>query len=345
MASIEDVAREAGVSISTVSYALSGKRSIRESTRERVRDAADRLGYLPHASARMLASNRSNIIAVVAPLHPDTDDRAHMEFALEVTRAARRRNYDTLLFVDDDALAGMKRNAATSLADGIIVLDVDADDARADFARSLSYPTVFIGIPAETRELVCVDLDFESAAALAVERLAAAGCTSIGLITHCDDVISRGQNFPLRVMSSFEQDLTARGIAHAVATPRVGHVEEALDELIAALPRLDGLVVNSNPEVAWAVTSSLARRGLNIPEDVSVIAVGVPYSTERLPSPLDTIPLVAQESCELAVSLLTRIIDEGFGAPETTLIPPTYIERGSVRTSDHNKKTEGETGR
>ena len=104
MATIEDVAREAGVSISTVSYALSGKRAISAGTRERVRDAATRLGYLPHASARMLAANRSNIVAVTAPLHPDTDHSAHMVFAMEVTKAAREKDYDTLLLVHDDAL-------------------------------------------------------------------------------------------------------------------------------------------------------------------------------------------------------------------------------------------------
>ena len=138
MATIEDVARVAGVSISTVSYALSGKRRISDDTRRRVEDAAAELHYAPRASARALAANRSEIIAVTAPLHADTDPTAHMAFAMEVTIAARTRDYDTLLLVQDDALSGMKRSANSALADGIIVLDVAAHDDRAD-ARALDH--------------------------------------------------------------------------------------------------------------------------------------------------------------------------------------------------------------
>lgn len=99
----------------------------------------------PRASARALAANRSEIIAVTAPLHKDTDPAAHMVFAMEVTIAARQHDYDTLSLVHDDALEGMKRSASTALTDGIIVLDVVPHDDRANLARKLSYPTVFIG--------------------------------------------------------------------------------------------------------------------------------------------------------------------------------------------------------
>ncbi|HMO10646.1 MAG TPA: LacI family DNA-binding transcriptional regulator, partial [Actinotalea sp.] len=155
MATIGDVAKEAGVSISTVSYALSGKRAITEETRVKVLDAARRLGYAPQAAARALAARRSDLLAVTTPLHADTDHSAHMAFAMAVTRAARARDYDTVLLVHDDALEGMRRSAATSLADGIVVLDVAADDARAELARTLDCPVVFIGLPSDTAGLTC----------------------------------------------------------------------------------------------------------------------------------------------------------------------------------------------
>ncbi|BDZ62186.1 hypothetical protein GCM10025873_19770 [Demequina sediminis] len=196
MATIADVAQAAGVSISTVSYALSGKRSITQATRERVLAAAQELGYLPHASARMLAANRSHIIAVSEPVHPDTDDAAHMSFAMETTKVARSHNYDTLLLVHDDALAGMRRSAATQLADGIVVLDVDEDDARVPLARTLACPTVFVGLPADTEGLLCVDLDFEAAARTAIDRLVETGHRQIGLISHRRETLDRGSNFP-----------------------------------------------------------------------------------------------------------------------------------------------------
>ncbi|WP_084104614.1 LacI family DNA-binding transcriptional regulator [Demequina sp. NBRC 110056] len=330
MATIDDVARAAGVSISTVSYALSGKRSIKESTRNRVLDAAAHLGYLPNASARTLAANRSQIFAVTAPLHPDTDHSAHMVFAMEVTKAARDLDYDTLLLVHNDALDGMKRSAATSLADGIIVLDVDAHDPRADLARQLACPVVFIGVPEDTTGLVCVDLDFEAAAALAVDRLVAAGRKRIGLISHPEETLSRESNFPLRFLHGFERHVAELGIEHVEITPRTHRGLEAVEDVLDAMPDVDGLVLNTNVDVASSVGAALALHGKSVPTDVSVIAAGVTFSTARFPVPFDTIPLDAHASCSAAVEMLARIVETSASLPETTLIPPTYIDQGSV---------------
>lgn len=330
MATIEDVAREAGVSISTVSYALSGKRAISVATRERVQAAADALGYLPHASARMLAANRSQIIAVTAPLHLDTDHTAHMQFALEVTKSARERDYDTLLLVHDDAIEGMRRSAATSLADGIIVLDVDAHDERADLARKLDLPAVFIGIPDDTTGLVCVDLDFEAAAELAIDRLIAAGRTSIGLISHPAQTLARESNFPLRFRHGFEAHADKLGIDIAVAEPVNHRAHEALAHLLESKPDLDAVVLNTNADVAASLSAAFAGLGRSVPHDIAVIAAGVTFSTLRFPVPFDTIPLDAHASCSTAVDMLVRLVENRDSLPETTLIPPTYIDHGSV---------------
>lgn len=124
MANIHDVARVAGVSISTVSYALSGKRSIAESTRRRIDDAVLKLDYRPNAGARMLKGTRTNILALSAPLHSGTYAPAHMTFVLSVATAARKYDYDVLLLTQDEATSGLRRVARSSLVDGIILLDV-----------------------------------------------------------------------------------------------------------------------------------------------------------------------------------------------------------------------------
>ncbi|MFV0287421.1 MAG: LacI family DNA-binding transcriptional regulator [Demequina sp.] len=340
MATIQDVAREAGVSISTVSYALSGKRSIKPDTRDRVLAAAKELGYLPNASARMLAANRSQIFAVTAPLHPDTDHSAHMVFAMEVTKAARAHHYDTLLLVDNDASEGMRRSSATSLADGIVVLDVDAHDDRADLARSISTPTVFIGIPADTTGLVCVDLDFAEAARAAVDALVAAGRRKIGLISHPKITMRRESNFALRFHDGFVAHANALALDAPVAFPVADRAHEAITALLDESPHLDGLVLNTTAEVAASVSAALAENGRSVPSDVSVIAAGVTFSTERMAVPFDTIPLDPQASCTVAVDLLASMVDEGTTPPEVTLLPPTYISRGSVTPSDTTAATQ-----
>ena len=89
MVTLADVARHAGVSASTVSYALSGKRSISDETRRRVERAVTDLGYHPNAGARALAGSRSHIIALVVPLRTDVYVPIMMEIAIAVTVAAR----------------------------------------------------------------------------------------------------------------------------------------------------------------------------------------------------------------------------------------------------------------
>lgn len=330
MATIEDVAREAGVSISTVSYALSGKRRISHDTTKRVREAADKLGYAPRASARALAANRSEIIAVTAPLHKDTDPAAHMVFAMEVTIAARQHDYDTLLLVHDDALEGMKRSASTALTDGIIVLDVAAHDDRANLARKLSYPTVFIGVPDDTTGLTCVDLDFEEAIRRSLDTLYANGHRRIALLGHSRETMDREPNYPLRIVREFERYSTLLGLEVTVHHPVRDDAEDILDQIFAELPGVSGIVLSTGNRIATAVLPELTARGIRVPQDVSVISAGMTPAPAHAPLPFDSLPLDPALTCPVAVDLLVDLIEGNRPAQAVTLVPPVYQSRGTV---------------
>src|SRR5207302_5153101 len=117
--------RHAGVAPSTVSYVLSGKRTISEETRQRVLRSIRVLGYQPHAGARALASNRSNVVALVIPLHGGMNVPVIMQFAISVVTAARQFDHDVLLLTQDEGVKGLQRVAGTALVDAIIVMDVE----------------------------------------------------------------------------------------------------------------------------------------------------------------------------------------------------------------------------
>ena len=108
---IVDVARHAGVAVSTVSYVLSGKRAISEVTRTRVLASIRELGYHPNAGARALASRRANIIALVLPLRAGMQVPVVMQFAIAVVTTARRFDHDVLLVTSDEGPAGLRRIA------------------------------------------------------------------------------------------------------------------------------------------------------------------------------------------------------------------------------------------
>lgn len=332
MARIDEVAAAAGVSISTVSYALSGKRAISPDTRRRVLDAAATLGYQPHAGARALAGRRTQIFALTEPLRADTHAPTHMAFVLAASVAARRRDYDLLLLTDEQASAGMQRVAASDLVDAVLVLDVAPDDARVAIARSLRIPTVFIGIPDDHEGLDCVDLDFEGAAALAVDTLADAGITSMALIGQTD-VAYEASNFPPRLRSAAAARAEARGSTLRFATSGVTTTDPS-SVRAATAAALDagvtGILIHAAEDAHDAVLSVLAERDLEIGRDISLISVATVFDTSRLSSPVDTIPLVPSASCDVAVELAIARLEEPGRDPVMHLISPDYRSVGSV---------------
>ena len=332
MANITEVAQAAGVSISTVSYALSGKRPVSADTRRRIEEAVRALGYSPNAGARMLAGSRTQIFALTEPLRRDSHAPTHMAFVLATTIAARRHDYDILLLTDEQASAGMRRVASTGLVDAILVLDVAPDDERVPLAREIDTPSVFIGVPDDSEGLVCVDLDFDAAAVLAVDRVADAGHRVIGLVGQ-PAVAYKKSNFPPRLRRAYERRAQERGVtAHfrtsGSAATSAAATRRAVRELLDA--GATALLLHAADDVHQEVLAELDERGLRAPADVSLLSVAASFDTQALPTPVDTIPLIPEASCDLAVELALRCLSDHPPEPTLHLIAPTYVDRQSV---------------
>ncbi|RYQ47393.1 LacI family transcriptional regulator [Bifidobacterium pseudolongum subsp. pseudolongum] len=139
MAGIKDVAARAGVSISTVSYVVSGKRKIGAATQARVRAAALELGYRPVVDATEPASARgAHVLAVSSPLRPYTDVTNYAAFFFALATAAKRHGYGILLLTHEAGDQELRRVADRGMADGVFLLDVLLSDSRADMAGARS---------------------------------------------------------------------------------------------------------------------------------------------------------------------------------------------------------------
>ena len=121
MVTIGDVASAAGVSRSTASYALSGKRTISPEVRARVAEAVRDLGYTPNAGARALATSRTSVIALLGRFLPDEFAPAMLQYILGVTNRARELGYDTLLVSEDDGAAALQRISSSRMVDGFVL--------------------------------------------------------------------------------------------------------------------------------------------------------------------------------------------------------------------------------
>ena len=331
MVTISDVAKAAGVSISTVSYALSGKRSITQSTRARIEAAIRELDYEPNAGARMLAGARTNILALSAPIHDDGHLPTHMRFVTAVVDTARKHEYDVLLLATDDDVSGIRRVAASSLVDGVVAMGVKAHDDRVDLVRDMRLPAAFIGVPGEDAGLACVDLDFERAGALAIDTLADAGHHSIGVIGHPPTYLERDTGFVQRFNAGLEAAAARRGIRVDVVTPTLarGAAERAFDERSARSPGMTALVFHCNEPVVESVLRRIVELGIDVPGELSLFAACASYDTEHLETSLRSIPLPLDQMCRIAVESALRQV-QGLDAGGVELIPPVVLDRGSV---------------
>ncbi|GGO63074.1 LacI family transcriptional regulator [Microbacterium nanhaiense] len=345
MVRIDDVAKRAGVSISTVSYALSGKRPVSERTREKIHLAARELGYLPNAGARMLAGRRTHIFALTEPFRADTHAPSHMAFVLAASIAARRHGYDILLLTDEDASQGMRRVEASGLVDGIIVLDVAPNDERAELARSIATPTVFVGVPNDATGLMCVDLDFSAAAATAVDRLADAGHRKIAMLGHPAGHYE-ATNYAPRVRQGFRDRARERGL-DAVFRPLSETQFAAEDAYRLTLEFLDdgvtGIVLNSEERSYKAVLDAVSARGMDVPRDVSLISVGAIFDTSGYHRAIDSIPLIPERSCDLALEELVDAVERQQLDPGVRLVTPEYRSYGSVGAHSSSPRGSGPT--
>ena len=329
MVTIAEVARQAGVSPSTVSYVLSRKRSISEDTRRKVEAAIDALGYHPHAGARALASNRSNILALMVPLRSDMYVPVIMEIAMAVTTEAREYDQDVLLLTKDEGTGGVRRIAGSGLADAMILMDVELDDDRIPVLRETSTPAVLIGLPADTDHLTCVDLDFDATGAACVDHLADLGHKEIALIGESEAVYRRHTGFAARTLTGFQRRATERGLraVHRTCEGTYESTAGVLARILEERPGTTGFIVQNEAAIT-PLLSLLRLSGRAVPEDTSVVAI-CPDQVALQSSPrLTSVSIPAQEMGRQAVRHAMAQL-EGDHHHTVTLLPPTLTTRES----------------
>ncbi|NQU76079.1 MAG: LacI family DNA-binding transcriptional regulator, partial [Planctomycetes bacterium] len=162
MPTMLDVAKRAGVSISTVSYAINGTRPISEETRQRIFAVMEELGYRPHALARGLASKRSRIIALLFPTPERGLGITELEFVTSGADVARETGYHLVLWSSEmHDLSELQQLTQQGLADGVVVMEVHLNDERINLLRKIGFHFSMIGRCADTNGIGYVDIDFE----------------------------------------------------------------------------------------------------------------------------------------------------------------------------------------
>jgi len=332
MATIGDVAREAGVSRSTVSYALSGKRSISRETRERIDEAIVKLGFTVNAGARALATSETMVIGLLLEFHDDEFPPAMLQYILAVSTAAREKGYDILMVTDSDGPGAVKRITSSNMVDGVVLLDVTHDDPRLDALRAARQPGALVGLPRDTQDVDVFDLDFGEAARMLVDHLYGLGHRKIILVSPPRHVFDRGGAYAWRFRDAAVERAARYGIQ---IYPYYGEsqqpgISRSLNAILDARPDATAMIVHNDASIA-VLPAVLHERGVQVPRDLSVVSL---YSQDFGRSFL--LPYTAVETSpdklgrEAVQHLVRRISDPDYAPTVAKFIEPELTIRGST---------------
>jgi DNA-binding LacI/PurR family transcriptional regulator len=272
-ATIEDVAKLAGVSVATVSRALRNLPNVADSTRSRVEVAALELNYHADPAASRLATGRSRSVAVVVQLLNGWYS-SHVVAGVEAVCA--EAGYDTIVVGvgpgsrEQDVFA-----AAASIhrrVDAIIFVDVRVSSEELEALADQSLALVSVGH--ELPEIPSVGIDDVEVGRLAARHLIELGHTRIGLINGPDELPFV---VPSQRQTGFEEAMRAAGIEPDRSLYVAGNftVQDGADALHQLMSRVDPptAIFALADEMAFGVILAAEQRGIRIPEDVSLIGV------------------------------------------------------------------------
>lgn len=309
MAGIKDVAEAAGVSIATVSRALSGRGSVSSSAQEAVQHAAAELGYVVSSSASGLASGRTRNIGVLVPVINHWFYASVLE---GITSSLMNEGYDTTLYQLTKDRAQREKIFSDFLlrqrVDAVIAVNVELDTEEVQALHALDKPLVGVGGPLPG--VPTLHVDDEGISALATQHLIALGHERIGFIGGNEetDVDFR---VPSHRRTGYESALKDAGIpvddslcvGADFTMPQAYTIAKQLLGSPAARPTA---VLAASDEMAIGAILAARDLGLQVPHDLSVIGVDNHDLAEMFG--LTTVEQRPHEQGNLAVAMLLRAI-------------------------------------
>lgn len=327
MPTIYDIAREAGVSITTVSNILNNKGRFKPETVARVLEAVERLKYCPNFAAKSLAARRTNTVALSALLTSESFDPLNLQYFGAIAQAVSRSGFNFLLQISQD-LESFERFAATGICDGWLLMMVRRQDERVALLKELGVPFVSIGRPDEIEGVDVVDTDFAQTARLALEHLLALGHRRIAYLA---EPLKFGYSaIRLRAYLAYLKEYGLEGNADLVVETdgtEAGTVR-ALEALWSKGRAITAIITHDIP--ALTALRTLREWGLRVPADISVIGCSDSPLAALADPPLTTINLYVDRIAEAAAEALARRLQEPEAPPAHILIPAQLIVREST---------------
>jgi LacI family transcriptional regulator len=334
---IKDVAREAGVAVCTVSFAMNGSAHVAEDTKKRIFGAIEKLNYRPNQSARGLVTKKTNNIGLVVQ---ETADGLENSILLDVIKglgqASGKNNYDLLLSfqkpqsrkLDDHVLDVYRKQSA----DGLILMGTAMSERSYEELVSKRFPFVLLGRP--YKEDVChsVNADNEQGAYEAVKFLVNKGHRRIAFITPCslevDASLDRYNGYK-QAMTEFTDGFDENLVAYGSFEPDSGYSET---EKLLSLKHRPTAIIAGRDVIASRVIERAQALGYKVPDDLAVIGFDNTAVSQLARPAITSVELPMRSMGYEAAQLLINII-EGvlkYDDVQKVVLPCTLIEREST---------------
>ncbi len=316
---IRDVALEAGVSVATVSQALSGNGRVAAGTRARVRSAADRVGYVASSAARNLRLGRSGAVGLYVP-----ERGFGFEYYTQLARgAAEEALGHGLALTLVPGLAGVEGFGRLQL-DGLLVSDPATDDPAVEALRDLGVPTVTVERDLADPEAAVAVVRCDHVAAMTglLDHLAGRGARRVAVVAP-DGTTSFGQDV---APAPDRDDLTVRVLPVPLAYT-TGDLAAVMDSVVGWRP--DAVLTVADGAALHAL-QHLHRAGLSVPGDV-LLASYVDGPTLSLTTPAVTaVDIRPRETGALGVRALVAALDRTAGRQADIRVPTRLVPRAST---------------
>ncbi len=315
---IYDVAREAGVSYSTVSRTLTGFEFVKPSTREKVLRAAEKLGYVPNQQARSLAGGRSNLIGVLVP---GLSDGYVGEILRGVDEALAESNYNLILYTTHRYQGKESTYAATIMnsgVDGLLLVVPLISTPYLEVLYKQDFPYVVIDQTDKTQKGSVVSGTNWQGAYEATQYLIELGHHRIGFIAGL-----AGLNSATERLAGYAAALSDHGIPLDEALIADGSFKEQVGytaaEKLLSLPDIPTAIFAANDLSAFGALEAIRQHGLSVPDDISLVGFDdVPQASMIYPK-LTTVRQPLAQMGREAVNILLHQIEKPQAQQQVTL--------------------------
>lgn len=329
--SIKDVAREAGVSIATVSRVLNDVDVVNEETKKKVMEAIKKLGYRPNIVARSLKTQKTKTIGIVIP---DISNAFYPEIVRGAEDVANIYNYNIILCntdLDTEKEMEYLRVLREKMVDGIIYMSNALEKEILDLIRELGLPTVLVETTDEEKTFPSVTIDNEKAAYEAVKYLISKGKKKIVYMgTKPDTKNARALRYSGYKKAIEESGLHVENDLEVFCGLKAIDGENAVEELLKRNVEFDAMFCCAD-ELAMGAINKLREHGKSVPEEINVVSFDNIYAASIFYPKLSTVEQPSYDMGSVGMRMLIKIINKKPLDISEYVLPHLLIERESSR--------------